>query len=235
MMQRLAVFALLLALAGCASAPRSVSEAPAPTNRYQAEPGRDAGTVARMRAAAAPSMPEVASGKSPSGDHNRLIAQGFVLIGSAHFPGPETAARSDAIQQGQSVGADRIVLYAPATEAAAPGAAIGGEWTATYYVRFQLPFGATFRDLRPQERATLGIAGGVAIGSIIGGTPASRANLIAGDFVLKIDGNAFANRTAFQNQLKVRAGRSVTLTIVRNGETLQRVVRLGAMASGSDH
>ena len=234
MMQRFAVFALLLVLAGCASAPRSVSEAPAPTNRYQAESGRDAAMVARMRAAPAPAMPELAPGKNPSGDHSRLIAQGFVLIGSARFPAPETAARNDAIQQGRSVGADRIVLYAPATEAAAPGAAIGGEWTATYYVRFQLPFGATFRNLRPEESAKLGSDGGVAIGSVVGGTPAARANLLTGDFVLKINGHAFANRTAFQNQLKANTGRAVTLTIVRNGETLQRVVRLGAMASGAD-
>ena len=230
MMQRFAVFALLLALAGCASAPRSVSEAPAPTNRFQAEPGRDAGTVARMRAAPAPAMPEMVPGKNPSGDHGRLIAQGFVLIGTGHFPGPETTARSDAIQQGQSVGADRIVLYAPPTDAAAPSTAIGGGWTATYYVRFQLPFGATFRNLRAEERAKLGIDGGVAIGPVIGGTPASRANLLAGDFVLKIDDKAFASKTGFQNLLKTNAGRSVTLTIVRNGETLRRVVKLGVMA-----
>ncbi len=229
MMQRLAVFALLTALAGCASAPpRNVTEAPTPGSRYQAEPGRDTATIERMRAAPAPATPEMAAGTNPSGDHGRLTAQGFVLIGTGHFPGPETAVRADALQQGRRVGADRVLLYAPAT-----GTATGGEWIATYYVRFQLPFGATFRDLRPQERANLHVEGGVAIGAVIGGTPASRANLLAGDFVLKIDARPVADRAAFQNLLKAHAGQAVTLSIVRNGETLQRVVRLGAIAGDS--
>lgn len=225
MMQRLALFALLTALAGCASAPpRNVTEAPTPGSHYQAEPGRDTASIERMRAAPAPATPQMAAGTS--GDHARLTAQGFVLIGTGHFPGPETAARVDALQQGQRVGADRVLLYAPST-----GAATGGEWTATYYVRFQLPFGATFRDLRPSERATLHVDGGVAIGAVIGGTPASRANLLAGDYVLKIDTKPVADRAAFQSLLKAHAGRAVTLSIVRNGEPLQRVVRLGVMAS----
>jgi membrane-associated protease RseP (regulator of RpoE activity) len=230
MMQRLAVFAWLLALAGCASAPpRSASEKTpsTPTASYQAEPGRDAATVARMRASPAPVTPEMTPGNTPSGDHGRLIAQGFVLIGTGHFGGPEAAARADALQQGLRVGAERVLLYA------SPSAPDGG-WTATYYVRFRLPFGATFRDLHPKERATLRVDGGVAIGTVIGGTPASRADLIAGDFVLKIDAKAIADRVAFQSLLKAHTGHAVTLTIVRNGETLQREVRLGAMMADGD-
>lgn len=224
---RIVPLALLLVLTGCATMLRPGPEQPEPVSpgsRYVAEPGRDAATIAQMRAAP-PVAPEVSSGKDRNGDGRRLGAQGFVHVGTGYFPGPETAARADAISQGQRVGADRILLYAPAPDAAANGS----EWLATYYVRFQLPFGATFRDLRAQERSALEINGGVAIGAVIGGTPASRANLIAGDFVLKLDGQPFANRAAFQALLKRHAGHPVTLTIVRNGETLERVVRLGAM------
>jgi membrane-associated protease RseP (regulator of RpoE activity) len=171
-------------------------------------------------------MPELVSGKNPMGDHNRLATKGYVRIGTAHFPGADTDASDDAIHLGQQVGADRILLYAPGSSATSEA-----EWLATYYVRFQLPFGATFRDLRSEERAALGVDGGVQIGSVIGGTPASRANLLAGDYVLKFDGSPIADRAAFQGMLRNHAGRQVTLTIVRNTETLQRVVRIGVMAN----
>lgn len=230
MKPRLAPLILLVVLAGCASLTRGpygpAPGAETPASPYVAEPGRDAATIAEMRAAPAPATPELAVGKNPSGDLNRLATQGFVRIGSAHYPGPESSARDEAIRQGQGVGAERVLLYAPA---AASNTSAGAEWLAAYYVRFKLPFGATFRDLEPKERASLGSDGGVEIGAVVGGTPASRANLLAGDFILQFNGKPVAGKSAFQNLLKASAGRSVTLTIVRNGETLQRVVRLGSM------
>ncbi len=228
MKQRLVVSTLVLALAGCASAPHATREnalMPAtPANRYIPEPLGNAATVDEMRAAPAPAIPDLATGTNPSGDRNRLAAQGYVLIGTGNFPGTENVVREEAIRQGRQVGAERIVLYAPPEETESRR-----EWRASYFVRFQLPFGATFRDLRNEERITLGAAGGVQIGSVVTDTPASRANLRTGDFVLKFDGKPVLDRNAFQSLLKSRAGHPVTLTIVRNGETLQRVVRLGAM------
>jgi S1-C subfamily serine protease len=79
----------------------------------------------------------------------------------------------------------------------------------------------------------LGTGGGVAIGTIVGDSPASRANLLTGDIVLRCDGKAIIDRADFQNRLREKAGHPVTLTIVRNGETLQRMVRLGMIPSGS--
>jgi membrane-associated protease RseP (regulator of RpoE activity) len=192
-------------------------------SRYEPEPGRNAETIAQMRAAPAPAVPELAPGKNAADDHGALVAKGYVRIGTAHFPGTDASARDEAIRIGQEASADYILLYAPG--------ASGDDWMAVYYVRFQLPFGATFRDLRADELDTLGAAGGVRIGSIINGTPASRANLIAGDAVLQVNGTPVANRAAFQSLLRSHAGHAVTLTIVRNGETLKRVVRLGAMAN----
>lgn len=228
---RIAISLLLLILAGCASiqGPGSGSLAPAaPGSRYVEEPGRDAATVAQMRAAPAPASAEVTPGKNRQADRRKLATSGFVAIGTGYFPGAADDAREDALRQGERVGADKILLYAPA-----PDAAEGADWLADYYVRFQLPFGATFRDLRPQERTALAGSGGVAIGSVIGGTPASRANMIGGDFVIKFNGKSFANRGEFQSLLKAHAGRPVTLTIVRNNETLERVVRLGLMADAA--
>jgi membrane-associated protease RseP (regulator of RpoE activity) len=223
-MNRLAALLAVLLLAGCASAPqRDITEPAAPGSRYVVEPGREPAKVAEMRAAPAPERAGLEDGKSRAGDHRRLAAKGLVSIGTGYFPGPEPEARAAAIAQGQVVGAEHIVFYPPSAEE-------GDEWIAIYYVRFQLPFGATFRDLRAGERKVSG-AGGVVLGSIVGGTPASRANLLSGDIVVKCDGKAIADRSAFQAMLRSRAGHPVTLTLVRNGETLERVVRLGVMAA----
>jgi hypothetical protein len=234
-MKRHVVLIALLTLGGCATVQRSgVIEPAAPSHRYDVEAGRDAGTVAEMRAAPSTGAAEITVGKNPTGDAGRLAAQGFVRIGTGHTPGAESNARDDAVRQGQKVFAEKILLYPPsATDAASASDAKGGEWLALYFVRFKLPFGATFRDLRAQERTQLGdgVGGGVAIGSVIGGTPASKANLVGGDIVLEVDGKAIADRAAFAAMLKANAGRSVKLTIVRNGERAVRVVRLGGMPS----
>lgn len=230
-MTRIPLLVLLLAFSGCATLPHAILQPTPPAGaQYEAEPGRDAATVAALRAAPPPAAPELGAGTDQSGDRRRLAAQGFVHIGTGRFAGSEGSAREDAIRQGRSVGADRILLYPNAVAEAEAGHA----WLAMYYVRSQLPFGATFRDLRAQERATLAANGGVEIGAVIGGTPAARANLLAGDYVLKFNGRPFADRAAFQTLLKQHAGRSVTLTIVRNGETLERVIRLGAIQGAAE-
>jgi hypothetical protein len=226
MLRYLALAGVLL-IAGCATAPGPIyspypkPQPPAETGNYQPEPGRDPALIADLRAAPPPTEPEVVDGKSLAADEKRLRAQSYMHVGTSRFPVTDGDARSKAMRQGRSVGADRVVFY-PAS---------AGEVVVAYYVRFKLPFGATFRDLRPAEMSELGTGGGVAIGQVIDDSPASRANLLTGDIVLKCDDKAIIDRADFQNRLRAKAGHPVTLTIVRNGETIQRVVRLGAMVN----
>ncbi len=236
MLRRLALFAAL-ALAGCAVAPSHGppgspgGEARRAEISYEPAPGRDAQTVARMRAAAPPEAATIQPARD--GEDARLAAQGYVRIGRGRFPverigrDREADARDEALRQASANGAERVLL-------ATPRDGVDAAWIADYYVRFRLPFGASFRDLRERERETLGAQGGVAIGAVVGGTPASRANLLTGDYVLALNGKAVADRADFQQQLQRNAGRTVTLTLVRNGETLQRAVKLGAMPAGTD-
>jgi len=220
-----------LAVAGCAtvsqgpttSAPKPLP--PAETGSYVTSPGREPALVADLRAAPAPAQPELVDGKSASADEKRLRAQSYMHVGTSHFPASETDVREKALRQGQRVGADRVIVYPPAAGSA--------DTTVAYYVRFKLPFGATFRDLKPEEMTALGTGGGVAIGTVVNDSPASRANLLTGDIVLRCDDKAIIDRADFQNRLRAKAGQPVTLTIVRNGETLQRVVRLGPMTNAS--
>lgn len=196
-----------------------------PAAQYRSE--RDAAEVAQMRAAPAPEAAVIVAGNNAGEDANRMASDGFVRIGSGQYAGDEAAARSEIERQSRGVGADRVLLYAPAAQGDAA-------WLAVYYVRFRLAFGATFRDLRANEREALG-SGGVQIGSVVNGTPASRANLMSGDFVTAVNDRAIADKTAFQNALRSNIGRNVTLTVVRNGETRKRIVRLGASAAEAKH
>lgn len=179
-----------------------------------------------MRAAPAPEQPEIGIGNNAGADANRLTSDGFVRIGSGRYGGDQAAARDEAARQAHAVGADRVVLYALT-------AAGETTWLAHFYVRFRLAFGAAFRDLRADERETLG-SGGVQIGTVANGTPASRANLMTGDFVTAVNGHAIDGKGAFQDALRANVGRKVMLTVVRNGETRKRVVRLGGGAPAAN-
>jgi membrane-associated protease RseP (regulator of RpoE activity) len=224
----LALF-LVLAIAGCATVSHTTTEPspqplpPEETGQYETVTGREPALVADLRAAPPPAEPEIADGRNIGAEEKRLRLQSYMRIGTSRFAADDAGMREKALRQGQRVGANRLIVY--------PADASSTETTVAYYVRFKLPFGATFRDLRPAEMSALGTGGGVAIGTIVGDSPASRANLLTGDIVLKCDGKAIVDRTDFQNQLREKAGHPVTLTIVRNGETLQRVVRLGAMTN----
>jgi membrane-associated protease RseP (regulator of RpoE activity) len=223
---RVATGILLVMLAGCAQirvAPPGQPPGPAESLKphFEAAAGQDPATVAKLRIAPAPAEPEVSQGTTTTGDEQALIGRGFVRIGNGYDSAGGSRAREWAISQGRSIGADKVLLYEPTPDSAL---------VASYYVHYRLPFGARFRSLTADEQRTLG-AGGVQIGEVVRGTPAADANLQTGDFVLKFNGKAVANRAEFQQLLSENVGKRVTLTINRGGVTMDRLVRLGALAA----
>jgi membrane-associated protease RseP (regulator of RpoE activity) len=216
-------FAVAALLAGCAQVrvtpPTQEPVAPALAGpRYEPVIAQDAATVAELRAAPAPKEPEVADGTTPSGDETLLNGRGYARVGDGFVPSGD--ARAWALQQGQRVGADKVFVYPADAD---------GTTRAVFYVRYRLPFGATFRSVTADEQKALG-SGGVQLGEIVGGTPASEANLRRGDFVIKFNGKPIAGRPAFQQMLRENMGKPVTLTLSRNGVTMDRLVRLGVAA-----
>ena len=216
---------MLLVLAGCAQirpGPPRPGEPPAVSNtpRYDAVAGQDPATIAALRAAPAPKEAVIGAGTTLFADEQSLNGKSFARIGDAYVPAMVGDVRGWIADQGRRVGADRILIYAPGSD---------GVTHASYYVRYRLPFGATFRSVSAEEREMLG-SGGVQIGDVVAGTPASEANLLKGDFIVKFDGRAFADRAAFEKLLREHLGARVTLTISRNGAVLQRLVRLGSIA-----
>jgi hypothetical protein len=214
---------MALAAAGCTSVVRTTTTAPGETpaepaarSRYEPEAMLSPETIANLRAAPAPAQAEFSSGKNWQTDEDLLGATGYVRIGVGTYE--DAQAAGDAVEQAREVGADKVLVYAPA--------APGDPTRAAFYVRMKLPFGATFRDLTATERQQVG-GPGVELGSIVGGSPASRANLLPGDIVVQVDGARVAGKADFQKQLRAKAGHRVTLGVWRNGVHLDRPVRLG--------
>jgi len=222
----------VLLLSGCAQVarpPAPVPGAPPPTSTpaYEIVQGRGPDVVARLRAAPPLAQPEVADGATPDGDENLLRAQGLVKIGTGRYPSGDLAAlRDDVARQARKSGADKALIYPPQ--------ALGAPALANFFVRLHLPFGANFRDLTDPERQTLG-SGGVEIGEVVGGTPASEANLREGDFVVAFNKMPVRDKAQFQDLLQAHMGKRVTLTIRRNGATMKRLVVLGTLAPAAGH
>lgn len=225
-----AAAAIALLLAGCAQIARppapSINNPPAQISgpSYDVVQGRDAALVARLRAAPPLAQPQVSDGATPDGDERLLRARGLVQIGIGQYPMQDAAAmRAQVSEQARKVGADQALIYPPVAASAL--------WTAEFYVRLQLPFGANFRDLTDAEQQQLG--NGVEIGEVVGGTPASEANLREGDYVLKFDRKPVHDKAAFQALLQSHLGRRVTLTIRRDGVTTNRLVVLGTLPAAA--
>ena len=230
-----------LVLAGCAT-PGYVPSQPGfeagqyPPGRmpqYEVVGNRSAPMIARLRAMPRTDQPLVKPGRTRIGDERVLRERGLVKIGVGHiFAADEDRALALATDQALQHGADEARVYPP--HGGGSGDAAAPAWTAEYYVRLQLPFGADFRDLTPAERRRLG-GGGVEIGNVIGQTPASAANLRSGDFVLKLDHVPVRDRAHFQSLLGSHLGRNVVLTINRGGVVLNRLVQLGTLPQASMH
>ncbi|HEX7917329.1 PDZ domain-containing protein [Rudaea sp.] len=255
--RRCAVFLLsALMLGGCAwfrraperGAPETAQEqAAAEPGRYIVTPERGADVVAELRIAPPPQTPEIVDGVGIAADQGKVNAKGFVRIGTGCHRDSDAAAREWVQRMALLHGAEKAFIYVLPADAKATAkltaemtAACGSEagplpaaLVATYYVRFKLPFGAQFRNLTADEKQKLGVGGGVQIGKVVDGTPASAANLRSGDFVLKFNGGAVHDLNDFRQMLRTNMGRRVTLTISRDGVQVERMVRLGVLATES--
>ena len=86
--------------------------------------------------------------------------------------------------------------------------------------------GAFSRDLNDAERQELQINQGAVVRLIVDGSPAFNADLLIGDVVTAVDGVAIANAQGFNELLREREGKQVTLSIVRRGQRLEKTVQL---------
>ena len=100
------------------------------------------------------------------------------------------------------------------------------DYGAVYFVKRAYIFGANWRDLTNDERAALQSNSGVFITSVVNDTPAFRNDVLAGDIIVKIDGQTIYGQQAASDALKNKRGQEISLTIFRNGQIIEKTVKL---------
>ena len=99
------------------------------------------------------------------------------------------------------------------------------DFGAVYFVKRSYVFGANWRDLTNEERAALQSNSGVYVTVVVNDTPAFRNDVLAGDIITKIDGQPVYNQS-ISDILGQNLGKEITLTIIRNGNSIEKKVRL---------
>ena len=96
--------------------------------------------------------------------------------------------------------------------------------------------GVSYIPLTPAIAAQLNVTAtkGALVQSVVDGSPAAKAGLQKGDIVTKVDGQELTTDSSFANTVEShKVGDTLTLTVVRNGQTMQVPVTLAERPAGS--
>lgn len=119
------------------------------------------------------------------------------------------------------------LLFSPVARAIAP---TPGATTSSYFRHRRAGYlGVDFEDLTAQQRAAFHLQAkqGVAIAAVDHDAPAGQAGLCAQDVVLQMDGRPVQSAAQARNILqKASVGQTLDLTILRNGQSIQKTVQL---------
>jgi C-terminal processing protease CtpA/Prc len=82
--------------------------------------------------------------------------------------------------------------------------------------------------LTVEVRVRIGIRSnkGIRIQQVVNDTPAFEADILVGDIVLGVNGRGVSAGEPFQQRLQNTAGQRLELAIIRNGESLTKIVQL---------
>jgi len=100
------------------------------------------------------------------------------------------------------------------------------DYGALYFVKQRFGLGAFFRDLDDAERQRLQTNRGAVARLIADNTPAFNADILVGDVFVAIDEQPIPNTETLSRMLAERRGKTVKLSIFRNGAAIQKAVTL---------
>ena len=100
------------------------------------------------------------------------------------------------------------------------------DYGAIYFIKQKYMLGIYIRDLDDKERQSVQSNKGVVIRTVVDDTPAFNADLLPNDILTAIDGMPIANQSGFDHLLSSRAGREIVISLVRNGEKMDKIVKL---------
>lgn len=97
---------------------------------------------------------------------------------------------------------------------------------AAYFIKRKFYFGAIYRDLNNDERNTIQTNSGVYVTIVVNDTPAFYSDILAGDIIVKIDDKPIHGAQGASDILGTKQGQEIILSIYRNGQILEKKVKL---------
>jgi hypothetical protein len=251
-MRLLTTLLALLALASTtvfAAAPDAGGSENPYAKNYVARPGVPASTK--------PGEPKVFRGVDKDVDYQRLLEDGFDMLGSSAFEDTVVPVQQLLVQE-KKVGADMALVYSlPLTkvpdslrlqQAKAEAALNHAEQEETniekdapdtqrlslnqpfyeYYATYWVKLPPPLLGLHVQDHQTDETKPGLPIVAVIKGSPAALADLRKGDVVLKIGDVEAKNGDTLVQIVRANAGKSVEITWLREDQLMQKEVQLNA-------
>lgn len=102
------------------------------------------------------------------------------------------------------------------------------DYGAVYFVKQRFGLGVFSRDLNDSERLELQTNKGAVVRLVVDGTPAFNADLLVGDIVTSLDGISVANAQAFNDLLRERKGKQVSISLLRRGQRIEKILQLNS-------
>jgi hypothetical protein len=101
------------------------------------------------------------------------------------------------------------------------------DYHASFWARANPPaFGAKFDDLSDAQRQQIQSNKGAAILTVVNGSPAFQSDILDGDIIRNINGVDVTNALHCVDIICQNRGKTISLSIFRNGETIQKEVQL---------
>jgi hypothetical protein len=181
----------------------------------------------------------------PAQDIQRMLENGYVLIGYSSFNAGNTDER-DALAQATKAGASVVLSYAQYTDTDTAtgeiplaqhdsGATAYGEniirrsdYLATFWVKLKPPvFGTRLEEPTPESRKNPASDAGMTVQAVIKASPAFNAGIQKGDILHRIGLVEISDNKAYEDALKIYYGELANVILYRDGQEMKKRIQLG--------
>lgn len=100
------------------------------------------------------------------------------------------------------------------------------DYGAIFFVKQKVGLGLFTRDLNDSERQQLQTNKGAVVRVVVDETPAFNADLLVGDIIVAVDGLNISGAKMFNELLRDRSGKTVTIDLIRREQRIEKTVQL---------
>lgn len=199
--------------------------------------GGGEGLIKSPRAILTADRPELFHGNDPDADYIHMLEEGFGLIGTSAFNGPNAGPgfSSNALTQAEKVHASAVVEYFP--KYAGRGEPLGNaatiifgklptyDYLASYWIKLKSPiFGVYVEELLAELKQKMGNNKGVVVVAVVKNSPAFSAGIIRGDVLKGIGEMDVVDKNTLDEATNKYAGKKTTVIILRDGNKLTKEI-----------